>query len=204
MRKFFCVLFIILFVVLSNSLFSNITTEAKNNDERKQVTALRKKPSGNWCGKDDFTPNSTRKMNYFKPKKEFKFNLNSVAKAQAFDKYKFERESRLCFVPFTVAKYVNHSKTTVTHTFEESAEKSTTYNTSIDAGFQEAFRAAMGYSSTNTVKRSCKFEVKLRPNQSVTLEAAPSIMAIDGTWSYMSGSKKVTTYYPTYITWITK
>jgi hypothetical protein len=79
----------------------------------------------------------------------------------------------------------------------------TTYSTSVNSNFTKAFSASMGYSAQTIVERTSSFSVRVKPGKSVRLDASASLALIEGTWYYLTGSKNVTVYYPTYITWLT-
>ncbi|MBR8660389.1 MULTISPECIES: hypothetical protein [Bacillales] len=164
------------------------------------------KPSGNYCGADDKTPgSSSTKIQYFKIPYEVEYSGDtSSITPLLLDKWVYSGESKACGLPFTVESYTNNYSQTVNYTFTAKASKSTTYNTSVNANFLDAFNATMGYQATNTVERSSQFSVPVKPYTTVTLKASPSLAIIKGTWKYLTGSKYVEVYYPTHLRWITE
>ncbi|MFG0217142.1 hypothetical protein ACFU8X_29220 [Brevibacillus porteri] len=139
------------------------------------------KPSGNVCGKDDKIPGrlSTSQISYYKIPHEVEYQPDySEVSPLAFDSWVYNRETKACGQPFPVEEYENTYPATITYTFTAKATKSTTYNESVNASFQTAFNATMGYQATNTVERASQFVVPVAPHTKVFLKASPSLTVI--------------------------
>ncbi|MBS7531126.1 hypothetical protein IC619_011530 [Hazenella sp. IB182353] len=190
MKKTLTIMFMCVFT--SVSILSSVLA-------KDMITPL--KPSGNFCGSDDKKLDSESSIQGFKPDKEFIYeDPKDVVSPSWFDDWTYYSSKELCWVPFTLARYVNNKNYPIYHKFTETTEKSSTYSTSVDAGFQDAFKASMGYSASTKITRTSEFSVTIPARESATLNVRPSVMSVYGKWGYLTGSKNVTVYYPTYLT----
>jgi hypothetical protein len=206
LKKILSITIVHLLIITSN--FASISFAAEKTLPNEDIGITREKPVGNYCGPDDTTPDSVNGIskNFIEvPSKSYSVHVQGKddANVKLFDRWSFISERRACSIPFTVEEYYNRSNSVVTYTFTSKATKSTTYSASVNSNFTKAFSTSMGYSAQTTVERTSSFSVRVKPGKSVRLDASASLALIEGTWHYLTGSKDITVYYPTYIIWLT-